>query len=438
MDIRKIVILFLAPLALISLDSHGRSTNACFTRDEVVMMIEKRESFSKSASDCMKQYWDTHQKFFRQNHYSKYFGNRNKQYRDPDQRKKEILLALWPDFPSLLRPELAQAWKNSSKLSDFEKVFQVKNPVGFQDYQSKIAPLQLDARAAEEPGEADVLRPNTDLRMQNISCVDMTRRCLSFAFQQTGMNETWKKIDKEVMAADKSGVVLQKALGDLGWKIFFWDPDTTQAAAWDQEEQQLSPIAPAAEGEKPKTWQSEWGGHALRWAVVQKRNEYILGTKEKPIPIDDKELLVNFGKNVPEKFKAVPFFVGTAHSGYHVFPGFFGKIIEAHSMRQIRSFDNLEVSLFNPLDQDNKGGPRWTRSERYRSGVIVVPPGYLENGPLTLHEPQMDGACVDIRPSKDPAPAAGTGTSPPPAAPNAAPATPPESEEPEADPTSAI
>jgi hypothetical protein len=130
---------------------------------------------------------------------------------------------------------------------------------------------------------------------------------------------------------------------------------------------------------------------------VRDKDEYTLG-RELSLLIDDKALLVNFGTSVPAQFRAVPFFVGTAHSGYHVFPGFSGRIIEAHSMRELRSMDNLEVSVFNPLDQANHGGPRWTRSEQYRSGVIVVPPGYLENGPLRLHQPQMDGECIDLKP----------------------------------------
>ena len=119
--------------------------------------------------------------------------------------------------------------------------------------------------------------------------------------------------------------------------------------------------------------------------------------------IDDKTLLVGFGTNVPAEFRAVPFWVGTAHSGYHVFPGFSGKIIEAHSQRPISSKDNLEVSSFNPLNQERGGGPKWTNSERYRSGVIAVPPGYLDS--LTaIHTPPVDAqGCIDVHPSRAPA-----------------------------------
>ena len=89
--------------------------------------------------------------------------------------------------------------------------------------------------------------------------------------------------------------------------------------------------------------------------------------------MDDKSLLVGFGTTVPAEFRNVPFFVGVAHTGYHVFPGFAGDIIEAHSTRRLDSIDNLERSAFNPLKAG--GGPRWTTTEKYRSGLVGIPPG---------------------------------------------------------------
>ncbi|CAN5724706.1 hypothetical protein BH20VER1_BH20VER1_25590 [soil metagenome] len=75
---------------------------------------------------------------------------------------------------------------------------------------------------------------------------------------------------------------------------------------------------------------------------------------------------------VPAAFRSAPFFVGTAHTGYHVFPGFEGSIIDAHSTRALTSVNNLEKSQFNPLASG--GGPRWTPTEKYRSGLIATPP----------------------------------------------------------------
>jgi len=50
-------------------------------------------------------------------------------------------------------------------------------------------------------------------------------------------------------------------------------------------------------------------------------------------------------------------------------------------------------------DMMDRGSPVWTKTEKYRSGVIVVPPGYLESN-LMLHEPFIDGqGCVDLNPA---------------------------------------
>ena len=387
---------------------HAHSTNACFSPAELVAMVEKREAVSKGASDCLKQYWETHKEFFRRNRYSKYYGNRNTSIDNPDKRKKVLLRVLWRDFERTLNPDEVRAFRAAVKLSDFDRYYQQRNPQGFAAYQRAIAPLQLDQRAAEESGGADVLRPNSGISLQNISCVDMTRRCLGEGFKKAGMFETWKKIDKEVRANDVSGVEMQKALSDLGWKILYWNPDPNNNAAWDNEDKQIAPLPVAAACTptadkpcpKPKTWNGAWGGHTSRYKRVMERDEYYLGS-ERPIRVDDKKLLVGFGTNPPAAFASVPFFVGTAHSGYHVFPGFYGNIIEAHSMRELTGFDNLQVSKFNPLaqGQGQGGGPVWTNSERYRSGVIAIPPGYLETNPVSaLRQPQMDGECADIHP----------------------------------------
>ena len=56
------------------------------------------------------------------------------------------------------------------------------------------------------------------------------------------------------------------------------------------------------------------------------------------------------------------------------FPGLAGKVVEAHSMRTMIAKDNIEVAPFNPLATG--GAPRWTSSEKYRSGLIAVPSAF--------------------------------------------------------------
>jgi hypothetical protein len=87
--------------------------------------------------------------------------------------------------------------------------------------------------------------------------------------------------------------------------------------------------------------------------------------------VDNATKLVGFKKSPPSTFKNVPIFVATAHAGYHVFPGRGGDVIEAHSMRAMNSIENIEFSKFNPMASG--GGPRWTASLKYRSGLICVP-----------------------------------------------------------------
>ena len=429
----------LSVFLLLPTTAEARSSNACFTPDEVKTMVLKRAALSKGGADCLRNYRNTHNQFFKQNHYSKYYGNRSKSLDTADKRAKAILLVYWPNILSpsemqrfnamyqadaMRQNPTAKSEEINSGLSDLEKFIQATNPRLYQDYMSRKPSFNLEARSQDEKSPNDgkrgsALRGNTTIPLQNISCVDMARRCLQEGFKQAGMESTYEKVDKEVRDADLSGTHMIRALADLGWKILYFNPDPSQNAAWDADERQIMPPTAA------KKWQGAWGDHAFGWSGncdasgslragkqqggVLCTDEYMVGS-EHPVPVDDKRLLVNFRTSVPAVFKAVPFFVGTAHAGYHVFPGFSGNIIEAHSVRALSSPNNLEVSVFNPLDQANGGGPRWTNSEHYRTGVIAVPPGYLD--PVgTLHTPQVDAqGCVDIHPTRSPASVPQSGT----------------------------
>lgn len=197
--------------------------------------------------------------------------------------------------------------------------------------------------------------------LKGISCIGLTLRCLGLGFDQVGSGDTWKKILNFLYIDNKVyGTDLQRMLQQLGWKVLYWNPDPSQNARWDEEDRRLTPLAPG------KRWMPVWGGHAGRYSEVMKKGSYY------GVRIDDAETLVGFKDRPPMGISRVPFFVGTAHSGYHVFPGRMGDVIEAHSMRDLNSRDNLEFSVFNPLGSG--GGPRWTRTERYRSGMIAIPP----------------------------------------------------------------
>lgn len=191
--------------------------------------------------------------------------------------------------------------------------------------------------------------------LQPTSCIGLTMQCLEEGFTATGTLSIWKKLKTFTSANDADGSALQAALRLLGWRVLYWNPNVAYNEYWDQAEM----------ARDPSNTGHFWGWHAERWKSVTgpKRNYYYNS-------VDDSRTLVNFGTNPPPSFAKIPFFVGTAHTGYHVFPGMFGQVIEGHSMRALSDSQTIENSKFNPLQ--NGGGPRGD----FKSGLIAIPPGY--------------------------------------------------------------
>lgn len=188
------------------------------------------------------------------------------------------------------------------------------------------------------------------------SCVGLVLKCMGQGFEAAGQQDLWLKLKEFTMNNAVGGGALQEGLQNLGWRLMYWNPDTSQNAIWDAEEERRTP------DNKDRIW----GKHVWNWETVKKSRMYLYNR------VDDLSSLVNFGEQVPHAVKSVPFFVGVAHMGYHVFPGSFGQIIEGHSTRQLNDRQTVETSPFNPLA--NGGGPRGF----YRSGVIAIPPGYFD------------------------------------------------------------
>lgn len=323
--------------ALTSVQAVAGASGVEFSAQEISDSNRNATLISETAAACLSRTYDTHLRFFQRRKYSKYYGNRHPKHKTEDDRKKVLLKLL---------PELARRVRRGE-------------PEALRELQQRSRELEAT------------------------SCIGLAVNCLGEGFEKAGMKDTWSKIFKWIARKDSDGspmfygTDLQKALIDLGWKSLYWNPDISQNAAWDQLEQDINPL------QYGKVWNSAWGGHALRWSEVRRKKSYY------GIPVQDIQTLVNFGTSPPADFKQVPFFLGTAHAGYHVFPGFNGKVIEAHSMRELNSRENLEVGEFNPLNQPingipgGTGAPRWTRSEHYRSGMMVVPPGYIADKPYS-------------------------------------------------------
>lgn len=269
-----------------------------FTSAEIRKHRDTLDVFTDAAADFLDWIYDDHLKFYAKWGVSKYYGERK-----PEHKTRE---------------------KRIAQLRKFRK------PEFLVDQQVSTACIVLAMQACER------------------------------GFNATGMPNTWKKIHAQLKKDNKLfGTDLQIMLQQLGWKIHYWNPDPTQNAAWDAEDQALNPLKAG------RVWMPVWGGHALRYASAVNRGVYHDST------VDNVTRMVGFKKIQPPSFKTVPFFIGIAHAGYHVFPGRRGDVIEAHSMREMIAKDNIEFSAFNPLAQG--GGPRWTRSEKYRSGLLAVP-----------------------------------------------------------------
>jgi hypothetical protein len=191
-------------------------------------------------------------------------------------------------------------------------------------------------------------------QMEPTSCIGLTLKCMEAGFKEARQEEIWQRLRAFTMANRVTGNALLHGLQALGWRLYYWNPDTSKNELWDQAEAKKNPT----------NSDRFWGYHGARWREAQ-RGRYFINK------VDDASLLVNFGIRPPEELRRIPFFVGIAHTGYHVFPGSFGRIVEGHSTRLITDSQTIESSPFNPLADG--GGPRG----QYYSGLMAIPPGFL-------------------------------------------------------------
>ncbi len=186
------------------------------------------------------------------------------------------------------------------------------------------------------------------------SCVGLSLKCLERGFKVTNQEDIFKKLKAFTVLNGVDGTALQEGLRELGWKTLYWNPNTSKNKTWDVQEK-------LADRFNKKHFR---GFHEDNFVAVKSKNRYYLNN------VDASDLLVNFGDQEPAYLKNIPFFVGTAHMGYHVFPGSYGVVVEAHSTRAITDERTVESAPFNPLDEN--GAP----SGRYRSGMISIPPTF--------------------------------------------------------------
>jgi hypothetical protein len=186
------------------------------------------------------------------------------------------------------------------------------------------------------------------------SCVGLSLKCLERGFSTTGQTAVYKQLLAFTVLNGVDGTALQHGLRALGWKTLYWNPDTSKNKSWDRLEK-------IADRFNKKHFR---GFHEDNFIAVKNKATYYFNE------IDISDLLLNFSDTEPNYLKGIPFFIGTAHMGYHVFPGYYGVVVEAHSTRAITDEQTIESAPFNPLSDD--GAP----SGRYRSGLISIPPSF--------------------------------------------------------------
>jgi hypothetical protein len=234
----------------------------------------------------------------------------------------------------------------------FHQTFFAEN--GFSPFYGDQSSFSKKSTAGKKAELSALGRADYVSKMQPTSCIGLTSKCLGKGFAEVGQADVWKRLKAFTDLNGADGSALQKGLRDLGWRVLYWNPDTERNVYWDDDEKKKHPGDP----------KHIWGYHEERWQSVKNGGRYLYNV------VDDYSTLVNFHQTPPQSFQQIPFFVGIAHGGYHVFPGYYGSVIEGHSTRQITDPQTVEQSEFNPLVKG--GGPRGD----YRSGLIAVPPGY--------------------------------------------------------------
>ena len=156
------------------------------------------------------------------------------------------------------------------------------------------------------------------------------------------------------MANAVDGTALQYALSKLGWKTIYWNPLPSRNKIWDSEEKIID----------PQNLKHFRGFHEENYTSVKLKKKYYMN------PVDNSTALLNFGDNEPSILKKIPYFVGTAHMGIHVFSGYYGTVVEAHGSRLLTDLKTIESAPFNPLNIQAapSGG-------MYHSGILSIPPG---------------------------------------------------------------
>jgi hypothetical protein len=195
-----------------------------------------------------------------------------------------------------------------------------------------------------------------DKMMKPTSCIGLTLSCMKEAFTDEEVNSqaTWNKVSSFTRKNGQTGTSMQYALQQLGWSIAYYNTDPSLNKDRDIFEK----------SEKAAYKKTQRGDHGDHYSEILNRSRYY------DFLVDDTTSLVNFGHEMPISFENVGMFVGVAHKGYHVFPGFKGTVVEGHSSMALSVRNTIERQVFDPSN------PVKAPRGEYHSGSIAIPPQY--------------------------------------------------------------
>jgi hypothetical protein len=286
-----------------------------FSDEEKSKHLEILPNLEKQVEECLQHEITEHQTFFKKWGFSRYYGDQSAFAKAIAKGDKELQLRMIRD--AALASKTVR-YKNGFTLGHAEYFLEEKK----------------------------VMKP--------VSCIGLTLICLDRAFKHESVNtpETWQKIKSFTKENGQTGASLQFALQALGWKIAYFNTDPSQNELRDAKE---------IERKYPD---HQKGHHKIRFNEVNNKSSYY------SLELDDTTSLVDFKNDAPQSFKNVGLFIGVAHNGYHVFPGYRGFVVEGHSAMALTKYNTIEAQVFNPSDYN--GAPKG----EFHSGTIVVPPTY--------------------------------------------------------------
>ncbi len=184
-------------------------------------------------------------------------------------------------------------------------------------------------------GDHSSYRPPAGASLTESSCVVWAMECAAYAFNKVGQSAVWNRVASNARRNRLKGTVLIKDLIDIGWTGIYWNPVSDTG---------------------------DRGEHSFSYSVAKKSKTYY------KIPIQD--YVLNYrpmgsSKTTTDetglaKLAKVPFWVGCAGGGRHVFCGTGKKVSEFHWTSPATDTHAMElVSL---------------QTYPWLSGIIVIPP----------------------------------------------------------------